>query len=127
MNLLHVAQFLEQAGVGSVGKDIFSNFIPATVKKGVLIRQGFGGFKIDPYVPTEREGSLMVISRGPDYLEAEALCKQVVNALEAAAPDALPDILLKVVKARGEPFPYAPSAGGLTEFVVHIDVAYGIV
>lgn len=124
MNLEGVAQILQAAGVGVPGQTIFVNFMPAD-KKGMLLRQGFGGTPIDPELPGYRKSSFMLIVRDKQYQAGKALIDAAMASLTLEDVSA-GGMKINYMRPRNEAFVYQPSPGSNIEFTTNIDCSYVI-
>jgi hypothetical protein len=127
MNLRPIVTMLEDAGLGAAGRTIFVNMMPAECEDGILVRQYFGGTKIDHELPGYRKTTFMLICRSKDYERAETLIEQAVTALTIKEETERDGIVWKFMRPDTEPFVYPLSVGGLLEFQVNIDAAYVLV
>lgn len=126
IHLEKVAAMIEDRGVASIGRDLFVNSIPAEAN-GVLLRQYFGGTKIDHYLPGYRKTSYMLIVRAVEYAAALELINAAVAAVTFERDTEIDGVVFKFMRPDMEPFPYAFSPGDRIEFVVNIDCCYVVV
>jgi hypothetical protein len=117
-----VANLIHNAGVAVKNTNLFVNSIPAE-KNGILLRQGFGGSKINHYIPGYRETYFMLIVRGKEYQEALDLINAAVSAV-TVGETLTATVRFNYMRPDMEPFPYAFTPGDRIEFVVNIDVCY---
>lgn len=123
MNLTAVATILEDAGVGTIGKSIFINMMPPDAP-GILLRQYFGGTRIDHELPGYRKTTFMLIARANEYTEGEALINDAVKALTIEISEEKAGVYWNYMRPETEPFVYAESPGAAIEFQVNIDACY---
>jgi hypothetical protein len=81
MNLLNLAQRLQDNRIGSLSKNIFIQMLPANAEQGILLRSPLAGTKIDYYLPGFYRSSFQLIVRGNDYVALDALTKSAIAAL----------------------------------------------
>lgn len=127
MILEAVAAMLEDAGIGTTGKDIFVHTIPAGPTPAILLRQHPGGTMIDHYLPTYRKTTFMLIVRAREHTVGLDLINQAVSAITLTTEQTLQGILWKYMRPENEPYIYPTSVGGNIEFEVNIDACYVIV
>jgi hypothetical protein len=72
---------LENAGLGTIGTDIFAYHSPPEVKACLIVYPSNDPPIIDPERPFYLRGKFQVIIRNPDYVTGLDLCKQVQAAL----------------------------------------------
>jgi hypothetical protein len=127
MKLDSVAQILEDAGVGTIKRNIFINFMPGDVKEGILLRDGFSGTKINHYLPGFHKTDFQLIVRAVKFQDGEALIEAAILALTINTRAIYGNMDIHNMRPRSLPFSYPLSPGNITEFVTQIDVAYNIV
>lgn len=127
MSLTKIAEILEDAGVGTRGREIFVNFLPAPSREGILLRDPFGGMTIDHELPGFRQTDFMLISRANGYQASMELMTKAIDALGALKKVERHGLYIHYMRARHEPFAYAPSPSGLVEMIVNIDSCWVIV
>lgn len=122
MNLLGVVDILESAGVAQTGDSLFINFMP-TDRMGILLRDPFGGTKIDHELPGYRATSFMLVVRHSEYTTAETLMKDAVTALTMEGKVA-GGMKINYMRPRTEPLVYQPSPANNVEMITNIDCSY---
>jgi len=127
MKLNSIAEILVDAGVGTLRKDIFINFMPGDLTEGILLRDGFSGTKINHYLPGFHKTDFQLIVRSKKFQDGEALIEAAILALTINTRAIHGDMDIHNMRPRSLPFAYPLSPGNLTEFVTQIDVAYNIV
>lgn len=101
---------------------VFINFMPSTVKEGVLLLNKLRGAAID-HDTGLRRSSFQVIVRHVDQIQAIALAEQVMGALTMNRRQ-LEGAEVKYILPRHEPVVYPISEGGLLECSVNFDAVY---
>ncbi len=123
MNLEVIVDTLEDRGVGVVGADIFINFLPQDIS-GVLVRDYFGGTKLNPYYPGYITTRFMLIARAKDYETSMALARQATTALTVIRQETIRGLQFNFMRPMGLPFAYAPSPGQNVEVAVNMECCY---
>jgi hypothetical protein len=82
MKLEILAQILQDAGLGTIGQDIYVYAMPAEVKQGILLKDPLAGTKIDPGLPGYYRGRLQAIVRAEAHAEGKTKADAVAKALE---------------------------------------------
>lgn len=122
MNIEAIADFLQDQGVGSVGRTIFCYHIPSEVTKGILIRDRLQGDRED-HETGLMNGGFQLIARAKTHPEAKALAKEAVQALRLDHVT-VEDMQIKFLRNRGEPVTFPVSDGRLIECLVIFDSIY---
>lgn len=78
---------LTAAGLGVSGQSMFRQFMPATVKIGVMLKAPLTGVAIDPYLPGYYKPTLQVIVRHTNPEVGEKLAMDVMEALTVQGPE----------------------------------------
>ena len=120
-----VEKLQEELGL-KPGTDLFINQMPATVKKGVLLRETYGGTEIDGYIPDMRRGRFQVAVRGKGYSEGYALAEAISEVLTLDNVT-LTGLQVKNMRPISEPAGFALSDANNYEFLVNFVAIYGIV
>lgn len=124
MNLLPIANRLEEQGIGINGRTIFVNFMPAEVTEGILLRDYFGGTEIDHELPKFYKPSYMIIVRTADTAAGLELMKAAVAALTFSMPEEIEESTYRYMRPRALPFAYPPSPGQNIEIAVNMDCCF---
>lgn len=124
MNLLHVAERLETAGVGLRGKTIFVNMIPAEASTGVLLRNDLRGTLIDHELPGYYKSMFQLIARAPNYTDGEALIEAAVQALTIKVSTQVGPQTFVYMRPDRLPVVYPLSKGSLLEFSVNMECCF---
>jgi hypothetical protein len=82
MKLELLAQVLQDAGLGTIGDDIYVHYMPGDVRQGILLRDPLAGTKIDPGLPGYFRTRFQTIVRAAAHQEGSQLAERVSNALE---------------------------------------------
>lgn len=72
---------ITDAGIAVSGTTMFRQFMPATIRIGVMLKMPLTGVAIDPYLPGYYKPLLQVIVRHTDAQEGEAMAQAVMEAL----------------------------------------------
>lgn len=124
MNLLNVAQRLEDAGVGIKGKSVFINMIPAESARGVLLRNDLRGTLVDYELPGYYKGSFRLIVRTDAYDDGNDLIAQAISAITIKQETQLGSQRFLYIRPRTLPVVFPLSKGSLLEFAVDMDVRF---
>jgi hypothetical protein len=124
MNLLPLAQRLEDAGIGIQGESVFINSIPAECPQGVLLRNKLQGTLIDHELPGYYKTSFQLIVRSTSYVGGEELIGQVFDALTVERPAQIGPMLFKFMRPKSLPAVFPLSKGNLLEFAADFEVAF---
>ena len=83
MNLVPIAQLIEDAGLAKSGTDLFLHSFPAEIETGVLVRSPLGGTKVDYELPEYRKTSFQIIVRThtQKYLSGDAIARGIFKEL----------------------------------------------
>jgi hypothetical protein len=124
MNLLPVAQKLQDASLGVMGKTIFINMIPAEAPRGLLLRNDLRGTDIDYELPGYYRTMFQLIARGASYADTEALLKSAITALTIKTPTALGTMRFSYLRPDRLPVVYPLSKGSLLEYAVNMECCF---
>lgn len=127
MNLLPIAQVVEDAGIAKAGTNLFLNLFPAEVETGVLLRSPLTGTRIDYELPEYRKSSFQVIVRthAHKYSTGEAMAKAIFDALTFEETQ-LNSIFIKYVRPKHEPVSFRGSPGNNVEFSINFEICFVI-
>jgi hypothetical protein len=81
MRLDLLAQLLQDAGVGTIGEDIFVHRMDADTVRGVLLREPLDGVPVDANIPDYFKHNIQVIVREVDQAAGDALATRTRKAL----------------------------------------------
>lgn len=125
MRLEGLAERLQSAGVGQIGKTIFAYFMPENVERGVLLRVGLDGATIDHELPGYRpDATFQLIVRSKAYGDGFDLIEQAVATLTMPAEEKIGAYRFNFCRPRHEPIVYPRGAGAGLEFSVNFDANY---
>lgn len=122
MKLIDMALHLQTLGVGTAGKTIFVNTLPADAKKAVLLRNSLDGTVIDYELRGYVKTSFQVIVRSANYADGELLIAKAVNALHVSNTQ-IGDVMFNFIRPSTEPISFPISEGNLVEMMVEMDAS----
>lgn len=123
MNLLPIADYLEDGGFGSKSKSIFINQMPVNAKNAVLLRNPIEGTEIDHELPGYYKTYFEMTVRSADYQKGEQKALEISQYMNVS--DALiGDMSVKYLRPCNLPVAYPLSDGDLIEFRVKFDIAF---
>lgn len=127
MNLLPIANVIEDANIAVPGTNLFLHYFPAEIETGVLLRSPLTGTKIDYELPEYRKASFQAVIRthSQKYSVGEALAKSVYAALNLEETQ-LDTIFVKYLRPRHEPVSFRGSPGNNIEFSINFDICFVI-
>lgn len=123
MNLMPIAQALENAGLGMMGQTIFINMIPIECPQGILLRSPLSGTKIDYELPGYYRTKFQLIVRAGSYAAGEALAASVFAALTIKETQ-LGTMYVRYMRPMTKPAVFPLSKGNLLEFAAYFDVVF---
>lgn len=126
--LVDIATHLAANGHGKVSgleKTIFINAMPATVKKGILVRQDYQGIQYQHELPGYFKTSFQVIVRNPDFVEGQTLA-EVVSITLNKERTAIGSMQVMYIRPKHKPIAFPASEGDFFEFSVNFDVCYSM-
>jgi hypothetical protein len=127
--LVILAEYLAMQGLGKVtgsAKTIYVNHMPASVTKGILLRQDYLGIQIVPELPGYFKTTFQVILRNPDMQDGADLAERVSAALTQERK-VIGEMTVNYLRPRHKPIPYPASKGDQFEFLVNVDACYLLV
>jgi hypothetical protein len=124
MNLIPLANRLEEQGVGTTGKSVFVNYMPAQSETGILLRDYFGGTAVIPELPGYYRASFMMIVRTNDMEAGLQLMRDAIAAVTIVTEEQVEEYLCRYIRPRNLPFVYAPSLGQNIEIAVNMDCCF---
>lgn len=80
MNLLDVVTYMQQMGLGSLGRDLFAYSMPSTVNEGLLVTSQVP-ISRNEYALSLHRGEFQVIARGADHQKLVDRLDRVSSAL----------------------------------------------
>jgi hypothetical protein len=123
MNLLPLAQKLEDVGLGIQSETIFINMIPVECPQGILLKNSVQGTKINYYLPGYFKSQFKLIVRSSSYTNGETLASAVAAALTINETQ-LGSMYFKYIRPATKPVAFPLSNGNLIEFAVDFDVVF---
>ena len=126
MNLKPLIERLVERKVGTPGRTLFINMIPADATRGVLLRNPLVGTKINYELPGYYKTEFQLIARAGSYEVGEALIEKAIAALTIGHGERLGNYVFRYSRPQTEPSAYPLSKGNLLEFAVDFDVAFHV-
>lgn len=123
MNLLPIAQYLEDNQCGVQGQSIFIDKMQVT-DTGVMLKSSYKGTAIDYELPGYYKSEFAVVVRGKGVAPTDALMTKVMAFLAIQKETQIGNLLVKYLRARTLPVSYPIPASGTNEAVVNVDCAY---
>lgn len=121
MIVKEVAEMLVDGGVGTLGIDIFTHFMPYDVDIGVLVLANIAGDAIDYEITGMRRGGFQVIVREPDY--DDTLISRISSLLTIQS-EVMYGLDIKYMLPKSEPVVYPATDGNNIEYSVNFDAMY---
>lgn len=119
-----IAERLESNNVGTLERDIFIHFMPAEVKRGVVLIESLSGAMIDHELKGMNRTAVQAVVRNPDYSAGIAKAKEVITALTIER-ELLTKVTVNYMRARHQPVVYPRSdAGNTLEVSINFDANY---
>lgn len=112
-----IAQYLQTAGIGTVGTNIFKSFMPDTVDTGLAVLDT-GGVMPDPDLPTKKP-TIQIFIRGASYPLGKAKLEAVRAALHQLANTQVGDTYIYYCLAQSEGGHIGRNERGLDEFSIN--------
>lgn len=120
-----LANHLEDAGVGLVGKDIFVHFLPEAAEYGILLLDNYV-YKTTSEIPGYRRGQFRIVVRAKTHKEGNTLSTQTIAALSMVRKK-FAGIEIKLLEQMHDPISFPPSTHTKSkEFVTNFSVIYGL-
>jgi hypothetical protein len=124
-----LADLLAAAKVGTPGKDIFEEEMPADVKAGVLLKLPLQGVPIDHELPGYYRGAVQAIVRAQKVDTGDRLAKRVMEALTLSehsfTNEAGEEVMhVNFLRPRTLPIVYPRSDGNGKEWSINLDASY---
>lgn len=129
MKLDLIAQLLADAGLGTIGVDIFAHSMPADCEKGIMLRNPLDGVPVNAYLPGYYRTKLQAIVRAPTFAEGDELSKRagaLLKMFNRRFTDQAGNLVLKVNHIYPEKLPinYPRSPGQGIEFSLNFHACY---
>lgn len=118
MNLEHIVDYLEAAGIGKKGKTIYAYSMPKQAH-GVLVLAR-APISIHPYQKGRNDGSFQVSVRGTRYEEITGKANEVIKALFGEGL-VMGDLKFLSITPIHQPFIYPRSDGSMLEASVNFN------
>lgn len=124
MLLDDIASYLQTAGIGTVGTDIFKGEMPAEPDNCIgLFEYGGGRPEHAPGAPLDRPG-LQARVRNLSYPVARQKCQDIQNVLHGIHEQAINGTYYILILANQSPEPLGRDANDRMEFVQNFSVIY---
>lgn len=125
MNLLPLAQKLEDDGVGVQGRTVFINMMPAECVKGILLRNKLSGTKIDYELPGYYKTKFQLIARAQSYQVGSDLIDAAFESLTMANTK-LDAMGVFFIRPSTQAVTFPLSKGNLIEFAADFDAVFTV-
>lgn len=125
MNLLSVAEYLELAGIGRRGRDLFVGFMPARIDKGILLLEPITGTPINHELPGYRRAKFRVVIRDADHHSGKDTAERVSMSLELNNVS-LSGMYVKYMHPLHDPVVFPVSEADHLEYSVNFETVYVI-
>ena len=122
MNLQPIVKFLDDEGFGVMGEDLFRDFMPHEIDKGLMIFI-MSPVPIDPYLGTSK-GSFQIVGRGNDQDELQERMEGVQNAFGEGRGLVLGSMEFDFIIPQHEPLVFPRTEGDLIEASVSFAFSY---
>lgn len=125
MNLMPLANRLQDAGLGVKGTNLFIGMLPAAAERATLLRNPLQGTPIDYELPGFYKTQFQLIVRVPAgfYVDGETLIGQVIASLTLTEQQ-VEDHFFNYCRPRTEPVVYPLSNGNMLEFATMFDCCF---
>jgi hypothetical protein len=124
MRVEGLKNYIEGKGVGVSGVSLFVNFIPDTVKEGIMLSSGLIRDVINYELPGYHRASFQLIARSQQYQTGYDLIAAAAKALTFGSTRDIEGIIYNFVRPQHEAVNYPISSGNLIEFSQHFDACY---
>lgn len=129
MKVKQFAEYLEENGVGTIGKDIFVQHLPErAASTSIMLKNSLEGTPIDHELPGYRRGRFQAVIRckANKFEEGEELAQLVSDTL-TCYEKAIGEFHFNYLRPISEPVAYQLSDGANYEFSVNFMANYVIV
>jgi hypothetical protein len=125
MNLMPLANLLQDRGLGTQGTDLFVHMMPAEAEKAVLLRTPLTGTAINYELPGFFKTEFQLIVRVPaaSFDTGEELTRDIMSALTMMETQ-VENHFFNYCRPRTEPTPFPLSKGNLIEFNLMFDCCF---
>lgn len=126
MNLIPLADLIEQDDHGIKGDTVFVDMLPAEAERAILLRNPLTGTPINHELPGFFQTEFQLIVRVPagQYDAGAELINGVINSLWMRQERQVEDMLFKYCRPRTEPVVFPLSVGNLLEFSLMFDCCF---
>lgn len=125
MNLLSVAEYLALEGLGQRGVDLFVDFMPGKVERGILLLGTITGTPIDQELPNYRRAKFRVVVREANYVTGKELAERVSEILTLKNVS-LSNMDVKQMYPLHDPVSFPVSKADHLEYSVNFEAVYVI-
>lgn len=125
MNLMPLADLLEDAGFGVKAKSIFLNMMPPEAKFGILFKNRLTGTKIDYELPGYYQTKFGLVIRGTNYSIGEPgeIVDQIISAL-TLGPCRLGNMTVNYIRPVYHPVVFPLSNANVLEWNTEFKACY---
>lgn len=124
MNIEDIALYLDKQDVGTIGKSIFVNDMPASCKDGILLLGSYAGTLINHEMPNYFITEFRIVIRSVDYSVGFALANKVSKVLTSHTGFTTGNMLVRQCLPINTPRSYRRSVGSFWEFEVDVQVVF---
>lgn len=116
---------LQDAGLGTLGKNITIDTLPISCPRGVFVRSNISGDEIDYEIPGLGRGEFHLIARSHSYEDGMTLLEKAIQALTVTKqPTTFGQMRVRYCRALTMPMCFPLSDGNLREFAVRMQICY---
>ena len=123
MNLLPIAQYLEDNHLGIQAKTIFINQIPVECPNGILLRNKLQGTPVNYELPGYYKTTFQLVVRSNDYTLGNQSVNDVVAALTLQEVN-IDTMHIKFMRPKTLPVVFPISKGNLLEFALDMEIVF---
>lgn len=123
MDLLALATYMQNEGIGTMGQSIFINQIPVETLEAVMIRMPPRGMKFDWELPGYFKGSFQITVRAQTYPAANTLLNSVIAKLNLQKTT-IGSMSINFLRPQTTPSYFPLSKGNLIEAAMDFEICY---
>lgn len=124
LNYPLLAQYLDDQGIGTVGKDIFVTTMPSNLNEGLMFRDHLAGTKVNYELPGYFKGTFQLIARSKRVDTGMQRIQQAAAALTMTNKTLSDGTIIKRIWPMHLPVSYPLSDGDNMEFSVNFEAIY---